>query len=58
MSVLPAKDAEAEEPVGITAAQKMLSATSGSLLTGLLGMRFDVPLPGSAFAVLQCASRS
>jgi hypothetical protein len=26
------------EPVEITALQKMLSATSGSLLTGLLGM--------------------
>lgn len=31
------------EPVEITAIQKMLSATSGSLLTGLLGMSHPAP---------------
>ena len=31
------------EPVEITALQKMLSATSGSLLTGLLGMSYLLP---------------
>lgn len=33
------------EPVEITAIQKMLSATSGSLLTGLLGMSHPAPPP-------------
>jgi len=42
MSVLPAKGDEAGDPVEITATQKMLSATSGSLLTGLLGMYAEI----------------
>ncbi|KAL2161573.1 hypothetical protein VTH06DRAFT_8135, partial [Thermothelomyces fergusii] len=33
------------DPVEITAVQKMLSATSGSLLTGLLGTHLPSPLP-------------
>lgn len=33
-----------DDPVEITAVQKMLSATSGSLLTGLLGMSQALPL--------------
>jgi solute carrier family 25, member 39/40 len=41
-TVLPVGSDSSDEPVEITTLQKMLSATSGSLLTGLLGA-FDYP---------------
>lgn len=39
-----APDDSAGNPVEITAVQKMISATSGSLLTGLLGMFVSIGL--------------
>ena len=42
------------EPVEITALQKMLSATSGSLLTGLLGMLYHSPPPSDPAALDTC----
>lgn len=42
-SILP--DDGDREPVEITAFQKMLSATTGSLLTGILGMSWSLEFP-------------
>lgn len=43
--MLPTSSSAGREPVEITAMQRMLSATSGSLLTSLLGMP-DAAFPG------------